>query len=658
MDNIVRGFFTVRLNHATNRKRIMSKKSRKFKTEVQQLLNLVIHSLYSKKEIFLRELISNASDAIDRIRFEGLTNKAISQEESAYKIKLTPNAEARTLTISDNGIGMTQEEVEKNIGTIANSGTRAFLESLSEADKTNPEFIGQFGVGFYSAFMVADKVVVETRRAGSDGGGIRWTSAGEGNYTLEDIEKESPGTDIILHLREDQTEFTDEWRLRQVVKEYSDYIAFPVVMDVTRKEKPKDENGEEGEEIEVTAEETLNSQKAIWKKDKADISDEEYHEFYRHVSHDYTEPLETIHYVAEGATEFRALVYLPAQPPMDMFIQKDGYGPQLYVKNVQIMDHCADLLPEYLRFVKGVVDSSDLPLNVSREMLQDDAVIRRIKKSLVAKILSTLKSMMEKRPEDYRKFYAAFGKILKEGAHFDFENKEKLVDLLLYSSTATEGDDLATLRDYRDRMPEEQKAIYYLTGDDLSILRDTPYLEAFKKKGYEVLFMADPIDEWVVQSVTQYDDIPLKAIDKGEIDLDGEDKEEEREEEKKTFEGLIGHIKETLSEDLSDVRLSRRLSDSACCLVHDEHGMNANMERIMRAMNQEVPPSKKILELNPDHELVKRMNTLAGVEEHKEQLQSFVDLLYGQAQLTSGAEVKNPGHFSQLVSELMLKASN
>jgi molecular chaperone HtpG len=340
-----------------------------------------------------------------------------------------------------------------------------------------------------------------------------------------------------------------------------------------------------------------------------------------------------------------------------MFMQKDGYGPQLYVKNVQIMDHCADLLPEYLRFVKGVVDSSDLPLNVSREMLQDDSVIQRIRKSLVSKILSTLKSLKEKRPEDYKKFYAAFGKILKEGAHFDFENKDKLVDLLLFPSTATEGDELATLRDYRDRMPEEQKEIYFLTGDDLNILRDTPYLEAFKKKGYEVLFMADPIDEWVVQSVTQYDDIPLKAIDKGEINLEGDENQEERDEEKKNFAGLMDHMKDVLSDDLSDVRLSRRLSDSACCLVHDEQGMNANMERIMRAMNQEVPTSKKILELNPDHELVKKMNTLAGADEHKDQLQSFVDLLYGQAQLTSGAEVKNPGHFSQLVSDLMLKAS-
>lgn len=631
----------------------MSKRTKKFKTEVQQLLHLVVHSLYSKKEIFLRELISNASDAIDRARFEALTQPALQRGDDEWKIKLIPDAAAGTLTLSDNGVGMTLEEVEADIGTIANSGTKAFMESLQSGAADNPEFIGQFGVGFYSAFMVADRVVVETRRQGSDAEAIRWVSEGTGSYTVETIEKEHSGTDIILHLREDQKSFLEEWTLRRVVKEYSDYISFPVVMDVTRKEKKDPDNEESDEEIEVTKEETLNSRKAIWRKKKADISEEEYHEFYKHVSHDYTEPLEVIHYQAEGTTEFQALLFIPAQPPFDLFMQKDGFGPQLYVKNVQIMDHCKELLPEYLRFIKGVVDSSDLPLNVSREQLQDDVVIRRIRKSLVNRILGSLKDMKDKRPDDYRKFFTAFGRILKEGVHFDFENKDKILELLLFHTTATKGQEPITLTDYRDRMSEDQQDIYYLSGENLEVLRSSPYLEAFTEKGYEVILLNEPIDEWVVQAVTEFKEKKLKAIDRGDLDLDGES--QEKEEKGGESEGLLKAMQDRFSEELSAVRMSRRLKTSACCLVNEEHGMNPNMERIMRAMNQDVPPTKKILELNPDHPLIARLNALQEAGE-EETVHNFMDLLYGQALLNAGADLKDPARFTRLVSDLMAKS--
>ena len=631
----------------------MAKRTKKFKTEVQQLLDLVIHSLYSKKEIFLRELISNASDAIDRARFEALTDESRASE-GEWRIKITADKEAGTLTISDNGVGMTAEELEKNIGTIANSGTRNFLAGLQDG-AANPDFIGQFGVGFYSAFMVADQVEVLTKRAGSDEPATHWTSKGAGSYTLKDAEKAEPGTDIIVHVQDELKEFLEEWKIRQIVKEYSNYIEFPVVMDVTRTQPAEEEGGDPTTTIE---EETLNSMKSIWKRSKSDITDDEYKEFYHHISHDYGDPREILHYQAEGVTEFTALLFLPKQAPFDLYFREERRGIHLYVKNVFITDDCRELVPDYLRFMKGVVDASDLPLNVSREMLQDDAVLRRINKSITGKCLNTFADMQKKRPDEYLSFFRDFGTVLKEGMHSSPEHKEKLQDLLLFPSTATEDHGLTTLKEYVERMPDTQPAVYYLTSDSLESGSSSPHLEVFRNKGYEVLLLVDSIDEWVVQSLSEYDGKALKPVDRGELEFSEDDKkvdEARREEAEKEFSGLLGLFRDNLSEDVKDVRFSNRLTDSPCCLVADEHSMNPNMERIMKAMKQDVPDSKRILELNPDHPLMNRLKDLH--KDKSDQLDDFIELVYNQALLTEGSPVRNPVKFSQLVSELMVGAS-
>ena len=635
----------------------MAKKSHKFKTEVQQLLDLVIHSLYSKKEIFLRELVSNASDAIDRLQFEALTNKKLHAEETELKIKLIADEEAKTLTISDNGIGMTAEEVKANIGTIANSGTRRFLEELkSSKNSDNPEFIGQFGVGFYASFMVADKVTVITKRADSDEPAVIWTSTGSGSYTIDETEKETSGTDVILHLNEDMEDYLKEYELRRIVKEYSDYIGYPVVMDVTRTEKAEEEGGEDVTTIE---EETLNTMKAIWKKTPSDVSEEEYNEFYKHVSHDYSDPLKVIHYKAEGVTEFQSLMYIPSTRPMDLFMPDAKRGLHLYVKNVLINESCEDLLPSYLRFIKGVVDSSDLPLNVSREILQDDVNIKRIGKSLTSRVLKELDKIKTKDFDTYLKFFEQFGTVIKEGVHTDFENYDKLKELLLFASSKSESDRPILLKEYVERMPESQKEIYYLTAESLTQATQSPHLEIFKSKDYEVLFLIDPIDEWVMQRLTEYDGKTLKAVDRQDVDIHSEEEKEEQktalDEAGKTYEDLLKFIKENLDEEIKEVTLSSRLTDSASCLVADDMGMNANMERIMKAMNQDIPPVKRILELNPEHPVMPKMLSLLGGK-NDEQLKEYTELLYDQALLTEGSTIKDPRRFSQLVSKLMVGA--
>ncbi len=642
----------------------MAKQTKAFKTEVQQLLDLVIHSLYTKKEIYLRELISNASDAIDRARYEGLTDKAILHNDDAFKITIAADKEARTITISDNGIGMSAEELEKNIGTIASSGTKKYLESLKDAkDNDDSEFIGQFGVGFYSAYMVADNVTVITKRRGEDQQALQWESDGTGEYSVQETEKETPGTQITLHLREEMDEFAEEYQIKQTVKQYSDYISYPIAMDVTRKEYPKGEDGTpdyNAEGTEITEEETLNSMKAIWRKPKSEVTTEEYNEFYKHVSHDFSEPAETIHFDAEGITEFKALLYVPAQSPMDMMMQERRSGIHLYVKNVFITDDSKDLLPEYLRFVRGVVDSSDLPLNVSREMLQDDAVIRRIRKSLVGKMLSTFKSMKKKRPDDYYKFWDQFGMVLKEGFHYDNENKERLQELVLFNSTKSEEGKPTSLSEYVERMPEGQEEIYYLAGENVDALTQSPLLEVFQSKGYEVLFYSDSIDEWVAQSLTEYDGKKLKAIDRGDIDVDSEEekkeKEKQREEADVEYKDLLTAIQTKLDASVKEVRLSNRLTDSACCLVADEMGMNANMERIMKSMGQDYPESKRILELNPKHPIMAKMKAMFVVDPEGGKLSDYATLLRDQALLTEGSPIKEPLRFAKLVSELMVSA--
>lgn len=634
----------------------MAKRTRKFKTEVQQLLDLVIHSLYSKKEIYLRELISNASDAIDRLRFEALTDKSLLGDGEDWKVKISVDSEARTITVSDNGIGMSAQELDANLGTIANSGTRGFLESLQQnKNASNAEFIGQFGVGFYASFMVADKVSVVTRRAGSDDA-LLWVSTGDGSYTVQEADKDTRGTDVTLHLRDESTDdLLQEWSIRETVKHYSDYIAYPIVMDIERTKK-----GDDGKDVTTVEEQPLNSMKAIWKKAKSDITAEQYTEFYHHICHDFTEPLRTIHYAAEGSTEFRALLYLPRKAPFDLFFREGHKGIQLYVRNVFITDDCKELLPEYLRFVRGVVDSSDLPLNVSREILQDDAIIRRIQKSIVNKVLSELSDMKDTARDEFLQFTAEFGRVIKEGVHFDFENHDKLKELVMYESTMTEAGKPVFLSEYVERMPSDQKEIYYVSADNRKAAASSPHLEAFRQRGYEVLYFVDPIDEWVAQRLTEYGGKKLKAIDKGDIDLSGEDEreavEKKHEEATKECADLLSCIQAHLDDDIKEVRLSKRLTDSVACLVADDMGMNASMERMMRAMNQDVPKTKRILEINPTHPVLTRMKVLFEADSEAPQLGDYIDLVYDQALLAEGSQVRDVTRFTKLVSGLMVAA--
>ena len=553
---------------------------RPFKTEVKKLLDLVIHSLYSNKEIFLRELISNASDAIDRARFEALKDESILENDPEWKIKIVVDKSAKTLTVSDNGIGMTAEELEQNIGTIASSGTKRFLEQLqANKDSLSPELIGQFGVGFYSAFMVANQVRVVTRKAG-DGQAVCWESKGDGFYTLTPATRDRRGTDVVVFLTEDNEEFLDEWKIRKTVKRFSDFVEHPVCMDIEREEVERDDQGKpvEGKEPKKTiTEETLNSRKAVWQKPKSEITPEEYQEFYRHVSHDFQEPLETIHWQVEGQTEFRALIYIPKKPMHEMFMpeQRDR-GVQLYVRRVFITDKCDELVPGYLRFLRGVVDSADLPLNVSREILQEARAIRIIQKNLVKKVLDTLTEMKEKNPERYQEFWTAFGTMLKEGLHTDFENGERLQELLMYESSQLEPGKRTTLAEYVSRMPEAQKEIYFLTAENRTAAANAPQLEAFKAKGYEVLFFTDPVDDWLSQDLTSYKEKKLRNIAKGDVDIESDEEKAAKETSRKQAEAdnkdLVTAIKDILGDKVKEVRLSKRLTESACCLVSDEWG--------------------------------------------------------------------------------------
>lgn len=641
----------------------MTTQTKPFKTEVRQLLDLVIHSLYSKKEIFLRELVSNASDAIDRARFEALTDPSILSEGESFQVTLLPDREARTLTISDNGIGMDAAEVEANIGTIASSGTKAFLAALKEA-ANKPEMIGQFGVGFYAAFMVADRVEVVTRRAHRPA--VRWVSAGDGEYEIGEAEREDRGTTVTLHLREGMEEYLDEWRIRTIIKHYSDYIAYPVVLLPDPSVKPeKDDDKAKDDEAEKDGDkakepQTLNSMKAIWKRGKDEVEAEELNTFYKHISHDFQDPLCSIQVSAEGATEFRALLFIPGAAPFDLFMGERKHGLQLYVRSVFIGDDIKELLPDYLRFVRGVVESSDLPLNVSREMLQDDAVIRRIRKTLVSRILGKLEDLQKNKAEDYAKFYDAFGRVLKEGLYGDYENTAKLKELVQFPSTSTEDGKLTTLKDYVARMPSSQKEIYTLSADSVEAARNSPMLEAFRARGYEVLFFVDPIDEWVSERLRDYDGKTLRPVDRGEIDLDGaaddKDKKKDAEAEQGRFKPLIDAIQSKLADEVKEVRLSRRLTESACCLVADEHGPNAHMERIMRAFNKEAGPSKRILELNPAHPLVDKLLAMATADKDDARLADFIELVHAQALLSEGSPIKNPTRFSKLLSALMANA--
>jgi len=630
----------------------MSTQTKEFKTEVKQLLDLVIHSLYSNKEIFLRELISNASDAIDKAKFEGLTNKEIDCSDFAIRIKV--DKEKNALIISDNGIGMTLAEVEENIGTIARSGTKAFMKNLKEQENSgDTELIGQFGVGFYSSFMVSDNVTLVTKKAGSSEPAVSWSSAGIGEYTIGTASKETQGTEITIVLKEEFTEFLEEYRIKSIITKFSDYIESPVILEVEREE------GEDDDKKTVTKDETVNTQKAIWTRPKSEITEEEYNEFYSHISHDYAKPLKTIHWNVEGTTEFKALVYIPENPPMDFMMPDSKKGLHLYVKRVFISDECKALLPDYLRFVKGVVDSSDLPLNVSREILQEDRLIRQIEKNVTKKVLSTLKDLKNKEYDEYLKFWKSFGRVLKEGIHFDFANKSKIQELVLFQSDK-EKDKLISFKDYIEAMPEGQEDIYYITGENLATVANSPHLEAFRQKGYNVLFMTDPIDEWVVQATHEFDGKSLKSITKGDIELGTE---EEKEEAKKELESasekhatLLGVIQKILDEDVKEVKLSGRLTDSPCCLVADEQGMDANMERIMKAMGQEVPKTKRILELNPSNPVVDKLTELCTEDINNPKIEEYANLLFDLAIISEGGTPRNPVELAKNISKLMVDA--
>jgi molecular chaperone HtpG len=631
-----------------------------FQTEVQQLLNLIINSLYSNPDIFLRELISNASDAIDKLQFKAQTDPDILAGEGEFKIKLKPDGIAQTLEISDNGIGMTRDEIIENIGTIAKSGTAAFLEAIEAAQSSEglaPELIGQFGVGFYSAFIVANKVTLITRAAGEETA-TKWESHGDGSYTLEETTREGRGTSIILDLKKKEKEgkdFTEEWVLRDIVKRHSDFVAYPIVMDVERDEpipeaeQIKDKEGKPIGETsrKVVREEILNSMKAIWTRPKEEVTDEEHEEFYKHLAHDWNPPLERLHMKFEGTTEYQTLLYIPSKAPFDLFQGDRKHGIQLYCKRVFIMEDCKDLLPEYLRFVKGVVDAADLNLNVSREILQQDRLVMNIRKNLIKKVLDLLAKMDD---EKYRKFYDEFGAVIKEGVYTDHARKEKLAALARFKTTKSE-DKWVSLDEYIKNMAEGQEEIYYITGDNLAALLNSPHLEQLKAKDYEVLLLTDPVDEWVVQGLTEYEGKKLKSAEKGDLKLDEDEKKDTE-----GFSALFGFIKGKLEEKVKEVKPSARLKDSVACLSGDDHDMSAYMEKILKSSGQEVPTSKRVLELNTDHPLMAKVNKLFEADRDNPALGDFSQLLYDLAVVGEGGKVDNPGEFSRLVGELMSKA--
>ncbi len=622
-------------------------KKLEFKSELKQILNLITHSLYSHKEVFLRELISNASDAIDKVRFDSVNNDALLENNKEWKIKITADTEKNTLTISDNGIGMSRETIIDNLGTIAKSGTKEFLEQLKNAEAaTKPELIGQFGVGFYSAFMVADSVTVISRTAGDPAQGVKWVSDGQGEFTVEQTEKAERGTEIILTLKPEEKEFTEQWKIRSLVKQFSDFIEHPVVMDVEKEDEQK---------VKSVTEEVLNSRKALWLRSKSDVTKEEYEQFYQSVSNDFSPPARTIHYTGEGVVEFKVLLFIPSKKPFDMMFGETKVGPRLYIRRVLIMDHCEQLLPPYLRFVKGVVDCADLPLNVSREMLQQNPMLEKIKTNLVKSVLKNLEEMMKSSYDEYVSFYKEFGTFLKEGLNSDWANREQITKLLLFGSMKTEEKKFISFQQYVDGMGSEQKEIYYLTGDDRDVLLHTPYLELFRSKQWDVIFMTDPIDEFILPSMQEFDGKKLVAADKNEITAENESVNKELQQ---TFAGLFGAMKSKL-DHVKEIKVSSRLKESASCLVSDKDGMSSNMERIMQKLGRmdEEKAADRILELNVDHPAVKSLKTIYDASAEDPRIDLYTHILYDQAVIAEGSKVKDPAAFAQRINQLLVEKS-
>ena len=609
-----------------------------FQTEVKQLLHLMIHSLYSNKEIFLRELVSNASDATDKLRFEALTDSALFEEDSDLAVRISYDKEAGTITISDNGIGMSRQEVIDNIGTIAKSGTRDFFEKLTGDEAKDSNLIGQFGVRFYSAFIVADKVTLTTRRAGlAAEHGVRWESAGEGEYSIETVSRSARGTEVVLHLREAEKELLDSWKIRNIIRKYSDHIPIPILL--------KDEEGKE---------EAVNQASALWARPKSEITQEQYEEFYKHVSHDFEPPLAHVHAKVEGRQEYTQLLYIPARAPFDLYDRENRHGIKLYVRRVFIMDDAEQLMPQYLRFVRGVIDSNDLPLNVSREILQESKTIEAIRSGSIKKVLSMIEDL-EKDEEKYKIFWREFGKVMKEGPGEDFSNRDRIAKTLRFASTHLDtGEECVSLDQYVSRMKEGQDRIYYVTAETFAAAKNSPHLEIFRKKGIEVLLLSDRVDEWMVSNLREFEGRKLQSVAKGDLDLGKlEDEEERKEQEKESgeYQDLVARIKSGLGEKVKDVRITHRLTESPACIVSDEFDMGKNLERLLKSAGQQVTESKPILEINPHHPIVQ------SLKYEEARFSDWSNILFDQALLAEGGQLEDPAGFVKRLNSLMLALS-
>ncbi|MEE1672486.1 molecular chaperone HtpG [Agarivorans aestuarii] len=624
-----------------------------FQTEVKQLLQLMIHSLYSNKEIFLRELVSNAADAADKLRFKALEDSALFENDGDLRVRVSFDQDAKTITLSDNGIGMTRDEVVEHLGTIAKSGTKEFFGQLSGDSAKDSQLIGQFGVGFYSAFIVADKVTVETRAAGAEASqGVRWESAGEGDYTVADIAKEGRGTDIILHLREDEHEFLDSWKVRSIITKYSDHISIPVQM--WKDETPESE-GPDGEKVEAVPGEweAINKATALWTRGKNDISKDEYNEFYKHISHDFADPLTWAHNKVEGKQDYTSLLYIPSKAPFDMWNRERQHGLKLYVQRVFIMDDADEFMPGFLRFVKGVLDSNDLPLNVSREILQDTKTTANLRSACTKRVLTMLERMAKNDAEKYQTFWAEFGQVLKEGPAEDIANKDQIAKLLRFASTNSDSaEQNVSFADYIERMKEGQDKIYYVTADGYAAAANSPHLEIFKRKGIEVLLMHDRVDEWLISHLPEAEGKTLVSVTKGDLDLgdlDDEETKKQKEQDESEYASFVERMKESLGDKVKDVRLTYRLTDTPSCIVVDDNDMSTQMQKLMQAVGQDVPDQKYIFELNPQHALVKRV----ADEQDEAKFAEWASLLLDQANLAERGSLENPSDFIKRVNQLL-----
>ncbi|ACR14487.1 putative chaperone HtpG [Teredinibacter turnerae T7901] len=624
-----------------------STETRGFETEAKQLLHLMIHSLYSNKEIFLRELVSNASDAADKLRFEALNNGALYENDSELRIRISFDKEANTVTISDNGIGMTRDEVIENLGTIAKSGTAQFLSNLTGDQKKDSHLIGQFGVGFYSAFIVADKVVVQTRKAGASAAdAVQWESEGEAEYNVSTIEKTDRGTTIILHLKKGQEEFADGWRLRSIIKKYSDHISLPIVMQ-------KEQHGEDADD-QAPEDETINTATALWTRPRSEITDDEYKEFYKHISHDFAEPLKWSHNRVEGKLDYTSLLYIPSNAPYDLYNRDTPRGLKLYVQRTFIMDEAEQFLPLYMRFIKGVVDSNDLSLNVSREILQKDPNIDSMRSALTKRVLDMLDKIRKNDADKYAEFWKNFGQVMKEGPAEDYANKDKIASLLLFATTHNDTDvQDQSLDDYIARMKEGQDKIYYVVAENFNTAKHSPHLEVFRKKGIEVLLLSDRVDDWLMGHLMEYDGKQLQDVGKGALDLGNLDSEEEKKEQEQVeeqFKDFVERLKTVLTDEVEEVRVTHRLTESPACLVVGEHDMGAQMRRMLEAAGQQVPSSKPVIEINPEHPLVQKMDK----EADEDRFADFAHVLFDQASLAEGGSLNDPAEYVRRMNKLLM----